>query len=158
MTTNTSSVPVGIIRKSAARLAAVQAIYSYDFGAEAKGAEKLALELVSLYAPEQSGDEEDSRAGVELDVKHLRILVTGVLEHRETLDGLIQQHLKETWSLERIGAVLRAILRNGLYELLHTSTPPKVVINEYIEVTRAFLGEEDVKFVNGVLDAVAKTR
>ncbi|MCD6035579.1 MAG: nusB [Rickettsiales bacterium] len=150
------SLPKGIIRRSAARLAAVQALYSAEIGAEGKNPETLALELIQFYTPAE-GDEGEGRQGVQLDAPLLKILISGVLSEQETLDGYIVRHLAEDWKISRIGAVLRAILRTATFELLkRADVPTKVVINEYIEVARAFLDEEDVRFTNGIVDAIAR--
>ena len=81
-------------------------------------------------------------------------LVTGVAAHRDAIDALIQTSSMH-WSLERIGLVERNILRFAIYELLYMSDiPPKVTINEAIEVAKRYGAEEASVFVNGILDRV----
>jgi len=84
-------------------------------------------------------------------------LFHGVMEHLETIDAAIVRHLKE-WDFERLGSIERATLRLGAYEALYTDLDSAVVINEAIEVAKAFGTEQSPKFINGVLDAVAKEK
>jgi N utilization substance protein B len=85
------------------------------------------------------------------DKKFIRDLVVGVDGSVSDLDGIIQPIAPE-WPVEQIARIDRAILRMALYEL-HNSTdvPPKVVINEAVELAKAFGGENSSRFVNGVL-------
>ena len=85
-----------------------------------------------------------------------RTLVYGVLEKREKLDAIIEKAAPE-WPMEQIAMVDRNILRLGLYELLfgdYAAVPPKVAINEAIELAKSFGGEASGRFVNGVLGTV----
>lgn len=83
-------------------------------------------------------------------------LVRGTLSRLEEIDALLTSHA-QNWRLERMAVLDRLILRMAIYELLgDVGTPPKVVINEALELARAYSGEEAVAFVNGVLDAVRK--
>ncbi len=85
----------------------------------------------------------------------LDVLVRGTVEHVEELDRRITEHA-EHWRMERMPSVDRNILRLAVYEMAHSATPPRVVIDEALELARRFAGEESVQFVNGVLDAVHK--
>ncbi len=83
-------------------------------------------------------------------------LVEGVWRTREELDNIIEG-LSSNWRLDRIGKVELTILRICVYELLYnTATPPKVVINEGIELSREFGDDNSRSFVNGILDAAVK--
>jgi len=84
-------------------------------------------------------------------------LLEGAIAHIEEVDGLITRHA-EHWRIERMPAVDRNILRLGVYELLHGATPAAVTIDEALELTRKFSGEESVQFVNGVLDAIHRSQ
>jgi N utilization substance protein B len=84
-------------------------------------------------------------------------LLEGAIAHIEEVDGLITRHA-EHWRMERMPAVDRNILRLGVYELLHGPTPAAVTIDEALELTRKFSGEESVQFVNGVLDAIHRSQ
>ena len=82
-------------------------------------------------------------------------LLRGVVEDLPAVDERITRNA-EHWRIARMPAVDRNILRLAVYEMLHTDTPPAVVIDEALELARQFSGEESVHFVNGVLDAVRK--
>lgn len=85
-------------------------------------------------------------------------LVKGVLKEQTELDAILQPVAPE-WPIEQIARMDRLVLRLGLYELLHEpSVPPKVVINEAVELAKAFGGENSSKFVNGVLGTVLRQR
>jgi N utilization substance protein B len=83
-------------------------------------------------------------------------LFEGAIHAAPELDDWIRKHA-EHWRPERISAIDRAILRLALHELRATDTPPKVVINEAVELAKKFSSEEASAFVNGVLDACLKT-
>lgn len=86
-----------------------------------------------------------------------RALFEGTVREVETLDRALAERAAH-WKLGRMAAVDRNVLRLALYELLHhPDTPPKVVINEALEIARRYSGEDAVEFVNGVLDSVRKT-
>lgn len=92
------------------------------------------------------------------DIPFMKRLVLGVIEKREDIDTIITKAAPE-WPLERISPIDRNILRIGLFELIftdHGEVPPKVALNEAIELAKAFGGESSSRFVNGVLGAVYK--
>jgi len=85
-------------------------------------------------------------------------IVKGIVEHLEELNGIITKFAPE-WPLEQIAIIDRNILRVGLYELLHADKneiPPKVAINESIELAKNYGGQNSSRFINGVLGAVFK--
>jgi N utilization substance protein B len=85
-------------------------------------------------------------------------LAEGVDEHRVEIDGLLRDHA-HGWSLERMPAVDRALLRLATYELLHEQeVPVGVVISEAVELASEFSTDDSGRFVNGVLSAIAKQR
>ncbi len=86
-------------------------------------------------------------------VQFARQLVQGVRVHHEQLDALISEYA-DNWSLTRIAATDRNVLRLGAYELLHTDTPGPVVLNESVELSKRFGGQKSAAFVNGVLDKI----
>ena len=84
-------------------------------------------------------------------------LVSGTLTHRDEIDRLIAQHA-DNWQINRMAVVDRNILRMGAYELLYAEdVPPKVSLNEAVELAKRFGDEESSKFVNGILDTIHKT-
>lgn len=84
-------------------------------------------------------------------------LVRGTVEHSADIDELISKHA-EHWRIERMPAVDRNILRLAVYEMNHGGTPAAVAIDEALELARKFSNEESVQFVNGVLDAIHRSR
>jgi N utilization substance protein B len=84
-------------------------------------------------------------------------VVTGVLARRDEIDALIGGKLAEGWSLARLDKTMAQILRAGAFELLaRKDVPTGAVISEYVDVAHAFFEAREAKFVNGVLDALAK--
>ncbi|MCD9075200.1 transcription antitermination factor NusB [Staphylococcus haemolyticus] len=89
----------------------------------------------------------------ELDFDFIHWLVTGVKDHEPVLDDTIKPYLKD-WSLQRLLKTDRIILRMATFELLHSDTPPKVIINEAVELAKQFSDDEHYKFINGVLSNI----
>jgi len=83
-------------------------------------------------------------------------LFEGASKDADELDALIVQHA-QNWRLERMAIIDRAVLRLAIYELRIGETPPKVVLNEAVDLAKKFSSEDAGAFVNGILDAVSKT-
>ena len=137
--------------RSAARLAAVQALYQQ--------------EMEGTPLPRLLKEFHDHRLGATIederyhDAEHdfFDDIVTGADARREEIDTLIGQRLAEGWSLERLDRPMRAILRAGAYELIaRADVPVGSVISEYVDVAHAFYDKRESGFVNGLLDAIAK--
>ena len=88
-------------------------------------------------------------------VEFARSLVAGVRRHRQHLDKLIER-TAANWSLERMAATDRNVLRLGAYEILYTDTPGRVAINEAVELAKRFGTAHSSQFVNGILDRMMK--
>ena len=85
-------------------------------------------------------------------------LVMGVAQHREAIDALLAKHA-DNWTLERMAIIDRNVLRLGAFELLYAEdVPPKVAINEAVDLAKRYGGADSGKFVNGILDTIHKTR
>ncbi|MCI2900679.1 transcription antitermination factor NusB [Staphylococcus hominis] len=89
----------------------------------------------------------------DLNFEFIHWLVTGVKDHEQVLDQSIEPKLKD-WSIQRLLKTDRIILRMATFELLHSDTPPKVIINEAVELTKQFSDEGHYKFINGVLSNI----
>lgn len=89
----------------------------------------------------------------DLDFDFIHWLVTGVKDHEPVLDEKIKLYLKD-WSLERLLKTDRIILRMATFEILHSETPAKVVINEAVELAKQFSDDDHYKFINGVLSNI----
>jgi N utilization substance protein B len=88
------------------------------------------------------------------DAEFVLQLAQGVIKHIEQIDELIKTYAPE-WPLEQVALVDKSVLRLGIFEMvIEKSVPPKVAINEAVELAKAFGGEASGKFVNGVLGAI----
>ena len=137
--------------RSVARLAAVQALYQLDM-------EKPALaRLLDEFHQHRLGAEIEDAQYADADTAFFDDLVKGVDARRDEIDALLAERLAEGWSLARLDRTMLQILRAGTYELLaRADVPTGAVIGEYLDVAHAFFDAREAKFVNGVLDAVAK--
>ena len=137
--------------RSAARLAAVQALYQQEM--ERTPTARLLKEF------------HDHRLGATIEDAQYHAaerdffddIVTGTNARRAEIDELISQRLAEGWTLERLDRPMRALLRAGAYELIaRPDVPVATVITEYVDVAHAFFDKRESGFVNGLLDAIAK--
>ena len=135
---------------SAARLAAVQALYQMDVGG-------ISLDdVVAEFRAFRLGKETDGIHYRDADDELFRRLVSGVVADQRMLDPKIHAALRD-WPLARIDVTLRAILRAAAWELnANSDAPSRVVINEYVEIAKAFFDGEEPGIVNGVLDTLAR--
>ena len=92
-----------------------------------------------------------------IDIDFLSELVNGVIDNLVYIDDNISKYL-ENWSIERLGLTDQAIIRIATYELIYTSTPNLVCINEAIELSKKYSDEKVVKMINGVLDKIHHER
>ncbi len=152
-----------IRERSAARLAAVQALYEMDMTGVSPDQvledflrQRWKVQPANHDAPE---DGEQDLSGLAIpDSGLLSELVRGVATRRDDLDGMIEPSLSGEWTVERLETLLRAILRTGVFELLTMAdVPARVIINEYVNVAKAFYEETQPGLVNGVLDKLART-
>lgn len=138
-------------RRSAARLGAVQALYQMDL------AQTDLTDILAEFPSHRLGGELDGDQYEDADVAFFRDIVTGVVRSQRELDPEIDRVLAKGWTLSRLDSTLRAILRAGAYELKsRMDVPYRVVINEYMDVAKAFFEDDEPKFVNGALDHLAK--
>ncbi len=124
----------------------MQSLFEWDFYGKKPGM----LEAIVERNKEEFGP------GLEDEHPFIKRLVEGTIERLATIDEIIEKAAPE-WPIEQITSVDRAVLRLGLYELLfgsHEEVPPKVAINEAIELAKSFGGESSGRFVNGVLGTV----
>jgi N utilization substance protein B len=136
--------------RSAARLAAVQALYQMDL------AKTDLNDVVSEFALHRLGQTVDGDEYGAADEAFFRDLVTGVVEHQRALDPMLDKRLADGWRLGRIDSILRAILRAAAFELAkRPDVPARAVINEYVDVAHAFFQGDEPKVVNGILDRLA---
>jgi len=138
-------------KRAVARLAAVQALYQMEV--TGAGAHDIVKEF-ELFRLRQDLDGQTLRA---VDLNWFDGLVSGVVAHQRAVDGAIDETLKAGWPLARIDLTLRALLRAGVFELMHRpEVPVRVVIAEYVEVAKAFFDGDETRLTNGVLDKIAR--
>ncbi len=137
--------------RSAARLAAVQALYQMDM-------EKTPLaRLLDEFHQHRLGKEIEDEQYADAEVAFFDDVVKGVDARRDEIDLLISEKLAQGWSLARLDKTMVQILRCGAYELLARPDVPKAAaITEYVDVAHAFFEPREAKFVNGLLDAIAR--
>ena len=142
----------GHARRSASRLAAVQALYQMELSGAS------AVDAIADQARRDPDPEIEGDARLEIDQEYFGDLVRGVRDRRDDIDRMIDGALVEGWALARLDAVLRAILRAGVCELLiRADVDAPVIINEYVEIAKSFFDGSEPKITNGVLDRLAKT-
>jgi len=145
--------------RSAARMAAVQALYELDM---VKTDENSVLQALidkhwSITLEDEDGYEIGEADFNDPDKTFLIALVRGVQAKKATVDEMIEGTLGEKWTVPRLEVLLRAMLRAGAYELAeHADIPAKVIINEYMDIANAFFTQGEPKMVNGVLDKLAR--
>jgi N utilization substance protein B len=141
------------VARSAARLGAVQALYQMDIGGTDMA------EVLAQYGGGRLGDDfNDGQCG-EADAGFLKSIVEGVVADQGLIDRKVNDCLGAGWTLARLDATVRAILRAGGFELMfREDVPVRVVINEYVEVAKAFFDASEPKFVNAALDKLARER
>jgi N utilization substance protein B len=142
-------------RRSAARLAAVQALYQIEITGVLPGSAEVE-KVVGEFVRDRLGKEIDGHIYNEADQAMFADIVRGASTRLRDIDGMIASALSPEWPIERLETVLRAILRAGAYELLaRIDVPARVAISEYLDVAHAFFGGKEPALVNGVLDRLA---
>jgi transcription antitermination protein NusB len=137
--------------RSAARLAAVQALYQMEVSG--KGVTDALAEFETFWI----GREIEGIAFKPAENAFFRDILAGVVREQRPVDVKIDAALAAGWPLKRIEAVLRAILRAGAYELMfRKDVPARVAISEYVEIAHSFYSEDEPGLVNAVLDALAR--
>ncbi|WP_129794494.1 transcription antitermination factor NusB [Sphingosinicella sp. CPCC 101087] len=138
--------------RSAARLAAVQALYQQEM-------ESVPIpQLLHEFHHHRLGATIDGVEYADAEIDFFDDLVKGVDARREELDGLIAANLAKDWSLDRLDKPMRQILRAGAYELVaRADVATGSAISEYVDVAKAFYDQREASFVNALLDKVART-
>lgn len=137
--------------RSAARLAAVQALYQRQME------DTHLARLLDEFHQHRLGREIEDAQYADAEVDFFDDVVSGVIARLDEIDALLSSRLSEGWTLKRLDKTMLQILRAGAYELLaRADVPTGTAISEYVDVAHAFFDQREAKFVNGVLDAVAK--
>ena len=137
--------------RSAARLAAVQALYQIDMEATPLA------KLLDEFHRHRLGAEIEGDQYAEAEVAFFDDVVQGVSARKDEIDELLAGKLASGWKLERLDKTMLQVLRAGAFELMaRADVPTASVITEYVDVAHAFFEPREAKFVNGLLDALAK--
>ena len=137
--------------RSAARLAAVQALYQRQME------DTHLARLLDEFHQHRLGREIEDAQYADAEVAFFDDIVSGVIARQDEIDALLAGRLAEGWALARLDRTMLQILRAGTYELLaRADVTTGTAISEYLDVTHAFFDQREAKFVNGLLDAVAK--
>lgn len=138
--------------RAAARLGAVQALYQQQMEGTPL------IQLLDEFHMHRLGAEIEEMQFAPAERAFFDDLVKGTLARRDEIDALLESKLAEGWSLARLDKTQLQILRAGAYELMaRADVPTGTAISEYVDVAHAFFDAREAKFVNGVLDSVAKT-
>lgn len=138
--------------RTAARLAAIQALYQLEM--EPTTPEIVIGQFIAIQFKQP-----DRFHIVNPDDTLFRQIVMGVHKNQEDLNTSVQQVLQEGWTIPRLETVMRGILRAAAFEILHCpDTPNVVIINEYVNLTKAFYSGQEPGFVNAALDRLANTK
>ena len=132
-------------------MAAVQAIFQWQEG------EHGPAEIIEQFLKVRRSEAGEAGMRRDADQPLFKDVVEGAVAHKAELEQTLTGALAQDWTWERIDRLVRAILLAGAYELIHRKdVPTRVVINEYVEIAQAFYDQGEQKFVNSVLDRVAR--
>ncbi len=138
-------------RRQAARLAAVQALYQWQMG------EHGPAEIIEQFLGVRTSEAGEGGMRRDADRPLFKDVVEGAAARKDELEQAVSSALTADWTWARIDRLVRAILLAGAYELVHRrDVPPRVAINEYVEVAHAFYDQGEPNFVNSVLDRLAR--
>lgn len=129
--------------RTEARILALQAIFQHVFVNQPLN--KVRDEFVQYYVNQRDADK-----------KILVAILDDVAEHQERYEEMIAANLNEKWTYERIGLVEKSLLIAAVSELSLKSTPPKVVLNEFINIAKGYFNPKEVAFVNAILNTISK--
>jgi transcription antitermination factor NusB len=149
------SIPVKnttMSERSAARMAAIQALYQMDIAGTGL------LQIIAEYETFWIGREVDGVHFQPADRTFFKDVLKGVVREQRAIDPIINSSLTPNWPLTRIMPVLRSILRAGVYELTkRKDVPVRVILSEYVDIARSYYDDDEPGLVNAVLDKVARS-
>lgn len=137
--------------RTVARLAAVQALYQMELAGEGVDT------VISEFSNHRFDTDIEGEALAEADEDYFAAIVRGVVEGQRDIDTAVKARLASNWRLERLDSTLRALLRAGAWELRERrDVPREIVLDEYVELAKAFFDDAEARFVNAALDGVAR--
>ncbi|MFR2534326.1 MAG: transcription antitermination factor NusB [Clostridia bacterium] len=131
------------MKRTQIREIAFQLLYSVEVQKE------IEEEQIQLFLEENAIEEEEQ-------INYIKETFQGVQEHKETIEQLIANNLKENWTMQRIAKIDLAILKLAIYEMVFVKLPYKVVINEAVELAKKYGDDNAKSFVNGILASIVK--
>ena len=141
----------GAEQRSSARLAAVQALYQMEV------ADAGLADIIAEFESHWIGQEVEGDQYKPAELAFFRDVASGVLADQRAIDRQLDDSLTAGWPLRRVEALMRAILRAGLYELKsRPDVPARVAIKEYVDIAGAFFAREESGMINAVLDTLAR--
>ena len=139
-------------QRSAARLAAVQALYQQSIAGTNPA------KLLNEFHDHRFGEEIEGDRMADADRPFFDDLVSGTLARSDELDALVTQFLGSGWSIDRLDRLMLQILRSGAYEMIARPDVPRgAIVSEYVDVADAFYPRPEVGFVNALLDRLGKS-
>jgi N utilization substance protein B len=151
MTANGKPKVGEITPRTAARIAAVQALYQMDMAGTDVN------DVISEFIEQRFEGDNRNETLATADRVFFADILRAVLRRQREIDPMIDEQLAAGWRLVRVDSILRAILRGGVAEILDRSdVPARVVINEYVNVAHTFFDDDEPRVVNGVLDKIAR--
>lgn len=137
--------------RTVARLAAVQALYQMELAGEGVDT------VIEEFSRHRFDGDIEGQMLAEADETWFADVVRGVVTEQKAVDAAIRARLASNWKIERLDATLRALLRSGAWELMRKpEVALEIVIDEYVELAKAFFDDAEAKFVNAALDGVAR--
>jgi N utilization substance protein B len=137
--------------RTVARLAAVQALYQMELAGEGVDT------VISEFSNHRFDADIEGEMLAEADEAYFADIVRGVVGKQRDIDAAVKARLASNWRMERLDSTLRALLRAGAWELRERQDVPReIVIDEYVELAKAFFDDAEAKFVNAALDGVAR--
>lgn len=108
-------------------------------------------EQVELFLQENEIEQEEQK-------KYIKTVFDGILENKDEIEKLIENNLKEKWTMDRVSKINLAILKVAIYELIYLKLPYKVAINEAVELAKKYGDDSSKSFVNGILASIVKEK
>lgn len=147
-----------INKKKVARIAAIQLMYQHEQYADDKNVDILIDKMIEFYNGSQIANDLElaNTLPIKLHIKHFTALVFNTINHLLEIDDLIAKHLDKT-SIDQVTILLLAILRVAICEMQYIKeTPNIVVINEFTNIANDMIADNEIGFVNSILDNISK--
>ena len=148
-----------VSKKTTSRLAAVLALYLFEIQNHQQNLTELQNAIIDFYSAHEAVEDNVQKDGsrIKFNKNFFENLLTNTINNLSEIDQIISSYLNQNWTIEKLDAILLSILRIAISELkYYPDTPYKVVINEYTNLASDLAKDQDVAFVNSMLDKFAK--